>query len=257
MFQYAFGRLLAIKCGYDFTVISRNQEHYNMCENWFELDRGVKFDKHYPWANTITERECGSLLENYSDFSNVKKDTIVNGYWQSEKYFIDNEKLVEHFFQKKTEIYINETKHIKFDENLCIIHMRVGDYRCPAHNWILPKDFYIKAMHKMSTFNKNIKFKIVTDTIEYAKEHFPDIDVVSSSSQADFHRIMQAKYKIISNSSFSWWAAWLGHDTCNITIAPEYWHNHGQVCDPTNLKGELGDLCWFPANIKSKRFLYL
>lgn len=260
MFQYTFGRLLAIKHGYDFMVMDK-RKHDDMCENWFEIDRGVKFDKNYSFTNTMNEKKLGFLHENYSDFSNVKKDTIVNGFWQSEKYFIDNEKLVEQFFQKKTKIYINETKHIKFNENLCIIHMRVGDYIKKRKSWILPKDFYIKAMNKMLTFNKNIKFKIVTDTITYAKEQFPNIDIVASSPQADFHRIMQAKYKIISNSSFSWWSAWLGHDTSKITIAPNYWINYGrwdnQVCDPKNLKGKLGDLCWKPSNIKSVRFLYI
>ena len=259
MFQYAFGRLLAIKCGYEFMVVGKvaKRKHDNICKNWFDLKRGVDFNKEHLFTNTLKEKKHGVLLKNYSNLSDVKKDTIVSGFWQSEKYYIDNEKLVEQFFQKKTKIYINKTKHIKFNENLCIIHMRVGDYIKKNQSWILPKDFYIKAMNKMLTFNKNIKFKIVTDTITYAKEQFQNIEIVASSPQADFHRIMQAKYKIISNSSFSWWPAWLGHNTSNITIAPEYWINYGQVYDPTNLKVELGDLRWWPLNIKSKRFLYI
>lgn len=258
MFQYAFGRLMAIKLGYDF-MVTDEIKHDIMCKDWFAIDRGVKFNKHYSFTNIIKEIKPGVLLENYSDFSNVKKDTLIKGYWQSEKYFIGNEKLVEQFFQKKTEKYINETKHIKFDENLCIIHMRVGDYL--KHNWILPKDYYIKAMNRMLTFNKNLKFAIVTDTTSYAKHSFPNIDVISLSPQADFHRIMQAKYKIISNSSFSWWAAWLGHDASNITIAPERWINYTRwddyVCDPNKINEKLGELCWKPLNIKSKRFLYI
>jgi len=66
---------------------------------------------------------------------------------------------------------------------------------------------------------------------------FPEFESISNSVEEDFYMLTQAKYMIIPNSSFSWWAAWLNQNE-PITIAPDRWFNYnsGDNFDPIGIK---------------------
>ena len=40
----------------------------------------------------------------------------------------------------------------------------------------------------------------------------------------DLIGLMHCEHKIISNSTFAWWAAFLGESDQGLTIAPKAWH---------------------------------
>ena len=40
----------------------------------------------------------------------------------------------------------------------------------------------------------------------------------------DFRLMYSCKHFIVSNSTFSWWAQYLGEDKGKIVIAPDVWH---------------------------------
>ena len=65
--------------------------------------------------------------------------------------------------------------------------------------------------------------------ITEAKIFFPEFPVYHFTVADDFLIISHAKYLIIANSTFSWWAAWL-NTNCQMVIAPKYWmrHNHSE-----------------------------
>ena len=77
--------------------------------------------------------------------------------------------------------------------------------------------------------NKEIIFYIFSDDIELAKEFFAFeknavfININKGKySYRDMYLMSLSKNIIISNSTFSWWAAWLGKNK-NTIIAPKLW----------------------------------
>jgi hypothetical protein len=75
----------------------------------------------------------------------------------------------------------------------------------------------------MLDIKSDFKFVIITDDVDYGHEYFPDYPIMCNSVTVDFTLLNKAKYLIIANSTFSWWAAWLNLD--NYVIAPQGWLN--------------------------------
>jgi hypothetical protein len=70
-----------------------------------------------------------------------------------------------------------------------------------------------------------MKFIVITDDVKSAKNYIGDYPCYHVDIGFDFYAINIAKYIILSNSSFGWWAAWL-NKKCNLIIAPKYWSRH-------------------------------
>ena len=58
--------------------------------------------------------------------------------------------------------------------------------------------------------------------------HAPDTD----DPLEDFHRLSRCAHHVIANSSFSWWAAWLGQTETSIVYAPAPWFANDPTADP-------------------------
>jgi hypothetical protein len=77
----------------------------------------------------------------------------------------------------------------------------------------------------MLKINKNFKFVVVTDDVNAARRMFPHYEVNHWNIAKDYSVIKNAKYLILSNSSFSWFPTWLS-DTVKFIISPKYNARH-------------------------------
>lgn len=208
MFQYAVLRSVSYKTNYVYSF-PNDWLGNDMFKN-IEYGHDIRF---FNYNNTFIE----SIKNNgYNEkIFDITDNTLIDGYWQSEKYFKDyRENLKYLFYTDKKDI----------DENICIIHFRGTDY--VRENYLLSKEWYNDAMNEIRKLNKNIVFKIITDDCRLASIYFPNIEICSSNIKDDFGVIRDSKYKIISPSSFSWWCAWLGADESKFIISPMYWFNN-------------------------------
>jgi hypothetical protein len=167
----------------------------------------------------------------------IPDNTIILGHngafgpiLQSEDYIIDRKDDIKKWLKIKPEYKntydsILKERNIVLDDNLCVINFRGGEYRT-IPNVLLRREYWRDSINHMLILNPNMKFLLITDDIHTAKLFMPfPIETLHIDIGFDFYVVNQAKWLIISNSTFSWWAAWL-NDQSKLTIAPKYWARH-------------------------------
>lgn len=180
-------------------------------------------------------------VHQYHDFEDLKDNSKLVGCWQTEQYF-DKEKVREWVKIKNIEGYRN----MDTDDDECIINVRGGEYKGIA-SVLLPKSYWDNAIAHMKDINPRMKFTVITDDVPYARTLFPEFPLkcYHTGINTDYYMIYQAKYLILSNSSFAWFPAWLNPNV-NTTIAPKYWARYN-----------ISDGYWGSSNIFTKGWLYL
>jgi hypothetical protein len=168
----------------------------------------------------------------------IKKNAYIEGYFQSEKYFITYENDIRKQFSFKqrpnikTELLSEQIKR----KNAIAIHVRRGDYvNNKAINLVhgaCSLDYYKKALTLFDLTQHQLYF--FSDDINWVKEKFNFIDLNTSTfvdwnngenAWQDMHLMSKCKHFIIANSSFSWWGAWLSIYKDKKVIAPKQWFN--------------------------------
>lgn len=173
-------------------------------------------------------------------FENVR----LNGYFQSEKYFIDNKDIIYEYFQPTSIIdeYI-EGKYSKILENSISCHIRLGDYKflTKEHLNLLDSEYYLNAFEVLNAGEKNIL--IFSDEINFCKTlkifNRPNVYFIENESDyLDMMIMSKCKENIIANSTFSWWSAWLNLNIEKKVIAPKSWFGVGKKLNTTDLYPE-------------------
>jgi hypothetical protein len=94
--------------------------------------------------------------------------------------------------------------------NVCIIHVRGGDFL--KLGWELPniKNFYAQAIREVLVREPDIKFEIISDDPDYAQNLISDFGIqynfIGKDIVSDFCSIINARFAILSNSTFAFWA---------------------------------------------------
>ena len=162
--------------------------------------------------------------------------TLIDGYFQSEKYFSHCNEIVRNIFKfREEEIKSWETIKQQIDvSNTVIIHLRRGDYvNYPTIHPILDNEYYKKALTYIFSKNKDITSIIVcTDDWKSVKSDGIISEVITPfkipvgvtegcNELQDLYIMSQCNHIIMSNSSLSWWGSFLGK--IKTTIAPNNW----------------------------------
>lgn len=182
------------------------------------------------------------LLERHYHFDpevlGAGSHVYLEGYWQSEKYFKDIEDIIRSEFTVKTTIgaageaiaaEIHSTESVS-------VHVRRGDYvDDPVVRRVhgpCTEEYYRAAMSHMVGKTATPAFFLFSDdagaALEDIRSEYP-MRLASRQGRRndyeDFWLMTQCKHHIIANSSFSWWAAWLGSHPGKVVVAPRRWVN--------------------------------
>ncbi|WP_373032458.1 alpha-1,2-fucosyltransferase [Sulfurovum sp.] len=184
-------------------------------------------------------------------FDSYSKNVILNGYWQSEKYFKRYKDVIIHDFKIKAEI--PDKVHAIADEidnvnSVCIGVRQYTDSKASVNHFKLNADYYKKAIEIMSKKVENPHFYIFTLETKWAKVNIKSehpitiIEPHSASEEAhvDLYLMAKCKHFIIANSTYHWWGAYLSDNKNKIVVAPEKgWGNEYPIPEEwIKIKGE-------------------
>ncbi len=179
----------------------------------------------------------------YTEVSPTTDSSFVIGYFQSYHYASNPrvkellQNLVVQYPNPEIQKYVDLSKA----ESPLVVHIRLGDYRNEPGFGLLSQNYFnslIQSELATGTFGKVWVFSDEPKlTAKYLESVEPSrIRVVESSdnSTATTFEIMRlGRGYIISNSSFSWWAAFLAHDTTAKVVAPKPWFK--DISEPEEL----------------------
>jgi hypothetical protein len=160
--------------------------------------------------------------------------TILEGFWQSERYFGSlRDVLCEEFTPRPGIVQHCELlSELESTQSVCV-HVRRGDYlrKSGAHLGFVGKKYYYKAISAMAHGLNEPQFFVFSDDIEWcvknlsiqAPHTFVREDGLSGSSASTLHLMSRCSHFVIGNSTFAWWAAWLGSSLGKRVIAPAGW----------------------------------
>ena len=168
---------------------------------------------------------------------NRKGSFYLDGFFQTEKYFVDRQNEIRNDIVLKTPFSGNAleiSNVIKNAKGSVSLHVRRGDYALdPRTNqyWgTCGPEYYTKALEYISSrIGKDIHVFVFSDGIDWVKEHIPvkyPVTYVSNPEIKDYEELVlmsQCNHHIIANSSFSWWGAWLNQKSDKIVVSPSVW----------------------------------
>lgn len=177
----------------------------------------------------------------------TNRTRIARGYFQK---FMFPDFVREEIIAKLSESSeFNISKNQKPLERICV-HMRYGDYasnlQTRKFHGLTTVNYYVEQVQKLSQEFGIQKVLIVSDGADRAYSEFSElltddnIEISLSSStsdQSDLSEIANSSVVVTSNSSFSWWGAWLAHTMNNSTIVcPDPWFADASISNPHLIK---------------------
>ena len=254
LFQYALGRVLAVKHGVPLAMDGSwfNKAGWGQVECLKQLpgpaagtvkvvrrcSLGARMllkstGKHY-WeyrgVKMLRENERDQSFD--SSFLEAPAECMLFGYFQTPLYFTGFES------QLREELSTYNLGLEKGRETLSArlrlpgsvaVHVRRTDYIDNISLELCGMDYYRHAIQRIRDNINGASFFIFSDDPEWCRMQFKesDMEVVmhnkNQSALTDLHMMSLASHHIIANSSYSWWAAWLGEKPGQKVLMPSRW----------------------------------
>lgn len=237
LFCYITTRCMALDHGMDFAILGQetvaNNIHSDCGMYFMDLDFGVAAEKE-DFKQTYYEKEDRLYIGNsrhdlthgcYVTGTDEKllcpeEGTLYYGNMQDEAYYIRHKEEIREWLKVKEEYDCMEYSR----DNLCILHLRCSDYLdCPE--LYLRKKYWKDGIRNMKKINPDMEFMIITNDVKEASKILPGIPAYNFDLAKDYSIIKNAKYLLLSNSSFAYFPAFTS-TTVKYILAPKYWARH-------------------------------
>jgi len=166
----------------------------------------------------------------------ISRLKFLSGYFQT-NYYIENCELSLSVVNDIDQ-YLEANSVLKYNyiySNSIALHVRRGDYLLEKNSYfgLLSFHYYLNSLKRMSYLGKFDKVylfsesKIDSELIDHLKLNFINLEIIDTSNQnlndiCTLTLLSRFSGQIISNSTFSWWGAYLGEKN-KIVTAPSIW----------------------------------
>jgi hypothetical protein len=161
-------------------------------------------------------------------------DVYLVGFWQSPKYFEDVADVIRSdlaLSPQRAGVTPDLASEMRQDGTVSV-HVRRGDYVTHPLLSPCPSAYYRSALKAVANSTPVRTVYVFSDDIEWARREL-DLGIrsvfvtgaQSRSDISDFYLMSQCHHHVIANSSFSWWAAWLGEWRDGVVVSPGRWFN--------------------------------
>ena len=189
------------------------------------------------------------------NFFNTRHTVFLKGYWMTYKYFEKYEDVIKKDFTIRPAL-VAHLQALATEMNNCnsvAVHIRCTDRKEPKNLLLygeIPASYFKAGVDYINQKRGNPHLYVFSDDVELAKKYVPEGYActyvsfnITKHGIEDLYLMTQCKNMVITNSTFSWWAAYLNRDSDKIVVVPERWYNVA----PVNYKD-----VYYPGWIKMK-----
>ncbi|WP_338684468.1 alpha-1,2-fucosyltransferase [Haloferula helveola] len=251
LFQYALGRVLA----------KRHRVPLVMDGSWFNRAgwRNVSCLKRLPLKVTLRRRfsvtsralnrwtgkhpwewdEVPVLKEPVGvsrfdqAFLDAPSSCVLMGYFQSPKYFEGLETELREDLEM-SDLEWSDATRLLADRMSCgnsvAVHVRRTDFVGRREFDVCGASYYRRAMNRLRAASEGLRFHLFSDDPAWCAGNLAGGDVeiahipgTGSDPLHDLYLMSLARHHVISNSSYSWWGAWLGKKAGQQVLCPDRW----------------------------------
>lgn len=219
--RFGFGYYIYLAVTWLYLKINKNRK---------KRDGKLYFPNAYQWITNHLGFYRIYFNENPHLYNSWTKKKIVRGMWFCPDIVRELGDTLKNELTVKTplsEVNQKTLNQINSTESVAV-HIRRGDF-VKLGLVVCDIPYYKRCMEKMCKLVKNPTFFVFSDDIEWAKENLKDTDFnivfVDNNNDAtdDMRLVYTCKHFIMSNSTFSWWGAYLGRNENKKVICPEIW----------------------------------
>lgn len=168
-----------------------------------------------------------------------QKNIFIRGYFADRTYF-DNIRslLLEELTPKESPLPHNQALYIAAaHKNSVCVSVRRGDYLSVEYKknfYVCDENYFHRAISKIRDLVENPVFIFFSNDIDWVRSHLhvDNVPCYYESGTDPSWEVLRLMYSchhfIISNSTFSWWAQYLGRHDDKIVISPHRWFANPQ-----------------------------
>lgn len=235
MFQIAAVKSFSIqkKTDYSFPNLPSHirylssETQYNPKVNYCSEYLNLPFLKNTKTQHPFLPVEVVTFPFHYEKIQINSSSIMVDGFFQSEKYFHEHEEQILEMFSPDENIlnFLNSKYSELLNQRTTSIHVRRGDYvKHSEHHFVQQMDYFNQSMEMLDS--KTDKFLVFSDDLDWCKENFKGEKFVFIENERDYYEMYLMSLctnNITSNSSFSWWGAWLNKNKDKVVVGPQNW----------------------------------